>query len=192
VIVLPGADRKHWKRLNKLIADWLHIDLDTFQDDMDELLHARFPEIVVLQHRDKCERTLRELLLFAEDGYEHELDALHSYALLRALESAHVQEGDMAKDSTDDPAKQREHEQRTEKLDRLCEDAFVDHDFEDVETIAQDVLNGGPMRAHLKIDARDFLDLWPDDIAKAVLEHLKAAEERRPASSPSPPDTPPP
>jgi hypothetical protein len=178
-------------RFNRLIAQCVGADLETFIDEMPGLCEMRFPPAVFLQHPDKCTRVLKELLLFAEDELPHELDALHSYALLLSLEDALQWERDSLKNATD-TNEARAIERRVRALDRLCEDAFTDHDFMEADTIAQDVLNGGPMCAHLGIDAGAFVELMADDIRARVEQHLKAAEEDREQGTVSPAETPPP
>lgn len=184
MIVLENAEREDWKRLNALIAGCLRKDLDTYADDMAGLNQRRFPAWVLLQRPDKCERVVRELLLMAEDGYEHTLEPLHQYALLRTLQDALACEQD-ALAGESDPKWMRKRQHRAEDLDHLGEDSFCDHDFLQVEAIARDVLQDGPMCAHLGIDVRDFMELLPDDIRVEVEEHLKAAAEQRPASTPT-------
>lgn len=165
-MILPHLppDRRDWA--NRLIKDRLERDFQE-QLELDEVgFEKRFPPIVWVQHRDRCEQTMRELLAMAGDEYSHQLSELQQHALYQSLEGWLEADRDQLAGAT--PEDQPQDEAEVEALDELVDVAFRNTDFLHVEDIAKSVLEGTMYAPHLGIDPRDYLELMPDDIRARV------------------------
>lgn len=186
MIVLPGADRENWPRLNKLIHELLVDHWEDYRDrDRTPLLQMRFPKWVVLQHPDRCERAYQELMLMAEDRFEHETGAIHDYALYQTLRGWVDILGD-AIGGESDPKEAERLSGMLEDVDFLLEAAFHDTDFEMLPQLVEDLRRRGPLRAEMGVDLEDFLDLLPDDIRDEVERRLAEEPNDRESTSPGP------
>lgn len=74
---------------NEKLADFieLYFDLIFNSGDDGEMLFSFFPEIVVLERKEKCYQTIKDLYYWSQDKYIHELTPIHEYAIYRIIEA---------------------------------------------------------------------------------------------------------
>lgn len=175
MIVLPAATPAQQVRLNRLIHRRLDEDLQQLADQggWDPAYHAQlFPPWVSLQHRDRCERTIMELKMMAQDKFAHELPQLHQYCLYHALEMWIGSARASLARADEEHRKSWENDVRA--LDQLIDVAFERTDFLFVERIAESVLRRTEYVIEMGIDPSEFLDLMPDDVRMLVEAALRA------------------
>lgn len=165
MIVFPALDDKHKQgTFNQLIREFFSDELvDADQDELESFYLSRCPPWPLFQHRERCVRAVHELHLFASDGYPHVLSQLHQYILFRSM-TEWSQQTELT-------------EPQPEDFDAM-EDLFEDTDFEMIELIATDLLEGGLVADALRVRVEELLELMPDDIrvrVEAVLADRQSA-----------------
>jgi len=175
VIVLHGVAQDECERLNHLVVEFLEnvdgIDMDEEADYKVEKYRHRFPDWPWVQRRARCERALWEILLAAEDQYEHTLGALQALVLHNSIANwIELLKTDMAENQADSGDFQT-----IADLESLARAALPNAHILEVDRLAIDLLRGGDLAQRLQVDLRCLGELLPDDIRVAVETRLAAA-----------------
>jgi len=161
----PAADQE---RYNRLIEE--HLVEEQASSEWESLVEARFPPMVWLQHRDRCEEAALEVLAMTRDGFPHVLEPLHEHFLYWAidwwLDGVIPREGQS-------PEERAQYGEQEKELSDLQDVAFDSVDFLHVDEIAVSVLEGNPYNSRLGIIPERYLDLMPDDIRRRVETTMK-------------------
>jgi len=144
------------------------VDEDDDVESKGEKYRYRFPVWTWLQHRKRCMRALWELLLMAEDEYEHVLGPFHSLVLHNCI----VNWTERLKTDTPEAMADSSDLETIADLEAIARTAFPNTHFLEVDRLAADLLRGGGLAKRLHVDLRCYVDLLPDDIRAAVATRL--------------------
>lgn len=167
------------RKWNDNLRDVIDFYYDSEEDSKEDSFSDIFPELIYLQHKNKCIKAARELKLMIEDDYVHFLPVLHQYALYCILTHISEVEADLTDIEPEVISSKNEvidcdfeNEITKEELsspDFYLEWCFKDYDF---MTIPQAfILFKTDKNAYesLGLNLDNYLDLMPDDIRNEYL-----------------------
>lgn len=183
---------------NEKLANFieLYYDLIFYGGDDNEMLFMFFPDITVLEKKEKCFQTIKDLYYWTQDRYIHELTPLHEYAIYHILLAHENLHGDTKeniygmKDFKEIPFRDYE-EMSIEEIiemdlmyadtfDFYYENLFLDHDFTYIDLILNRYMLGDEnVFEYYGIDIKLYEDLIPSDISRKYSHLFEEINEEK-------------
>ncbi|MFC4356213.1 hypothetical protein ACFO0S_14220 [Chryseomicrobium palamuruense] len=170
---------------NEKLANFIDFYYDLLFDcgEDEELLFIFFPDLTVLERKEKCFQTIRDLYYWSRDKHIHELTPLHEYAIyhiLLAHEDLHSDSEENIYDMKDiDEIPFRDSEEMSDgeliemdlmyadTFDFYYENLFQDHDFKYIDLLLNRyILGDTKVFENYGIDIKLYEDLIPIDISR--------------------------
>lgn len=173
MIRFPMLDPEEVQYWNATLAERLAHDLeDTGSDEKFlELFPWIFPRRLSTLFPKRAMRVYKELILRAEDRFEHDLSPVHQFVLYNTLttwvEWTEESQAEALRPGKEcDPAYARLLASEAEELKAFVKVAFPDRTFETVEDLALKALSG--QASPHAVDWTQYDDLLPEDILRTL------------------------